>query len=151
MNKYIKILILVIIISLIALCVFNNMPLRENEIKVGNTIFTLPDGYAKSNVNEFGNINITNGNNSLSISAANNNDIIKYINEYNQSANDRNYTAIFKNFTVGDVPIYKSTLLNNSRVNHYWFVDKDKVIAISTWDAENNTDDIVLKLIESKH
>lgn len=151
MNKKIIILVLVIISLLIAFCVFTNMPLKENEIKVGNTIFTLPDGYNKSDVNNFGTVNITNGNNSLSISAADDNDIIKYTTKYNQNAIDRNYTVKFSNFTIGDMPIYKSTLLNNSKVAHYWFVDNDRVISISTWDADKNTEKNVLKLIESKH
>lgn len=151
MDKKIKILILVIIIALIAVGVITNMPLKENEIKVGNSIFTLPDGYNKSDIKEFGNENITNGTNSLSISAANNNDIVKFMKDYNQSATNRNYTVEFTNFTIGKLPIYKSTLTNNSRVTHYWFVDKDQVISISTWNEDKNTQEKVVQLIESKH
>jgi hypothetical protein len=151
MNKKIILILAIILLLIIGFCVFTNMPLKENEIKVGNTIFTLPDGYNKSDVNDFGNVNITNGNNSLSISAANDNDIIKYTTKYNQNAIDRNYSINFTNITIGNIPVYKSTLLNNSQVTHYWFVDKEQVISISTWDADKNTEKSVLKLIESKH
>ena len=142
---------IILIIALVALLIiifgahtYTNMHTLDNKVKVGNILFNLPEGY-KQISNENNKITLKNETSSIGIEYYNDNNITKYVKQYT-SQNDPGSINTTK-FTVGDISVYKSTITNDTRYIHYWFVDNNKVYTIYTWEGNNNTDTIVSKLI----
>lgn len=150
MNKKIIFGIIIVILAIImGLLIFNGQLNNDNNMKVGDTNFILPDGYSVSEVIKSGDANITNGTNSLGIIENNGSNIQKYIDKYVEKNKDRNYTTKINNFNIGGIEVYKSEIVENNETFHYWFVNNDKVYEIFTWDGNNQTDDVVFDLVKS--
>ncbi len=149
MNKKIVIGIIIVILAVIGFLTLNELTDDNNGVKVGNTNFILPDGYSVSKFIKLGDANITNGTNSIGIIERNGSNIQKYIDDYVEKNNNRNYTTKINKVNTGNIEVYKSKISENNETFHYWFINNDKVYEIFTWDGNNQTDDVVFDLIKS--
>ncbi|WP_407453399.1 hypothetical protein [Methanobrevibacter sp.] len=145
-----SILIIIIVIIIIGFATYNQFYNQNSDsIKVGETEFTIPQGYSEGILNTTGDVNLTNGSNSLIIKEYDDTDIQKHINDYINANKNRNYTTKISNLTVDKINIYKSNIVNNTNTLHYWFIKHDKVYTVVTWDGNKNTDGKVIELISS--
>ncbi|MBE6489638.1 MAG: hypothetical protein E7Z83_02140 [Methanobrevibacter sp.] len=146
-KKHYILIAAIIIILLIGFSVFNGSLNFQKEVKVGNSIFTLPNGYTEGSVNSNGDINLTNGTNAI------------FIKEYNESINScvdayknfktkNNYSIKVQEFNIDTINGYKSTISNESNT-HYWFSYNNKTYCIYSWDENNNLDTTVIELMKT--
>lgn len=149
MNK--KILLIGAIVILLVLIVgFVHYPnFNQNEqIKIDNVIFNMPAGYNETTSNISGEINITNGFNSMQISKCNESNIKDIVNEYKTYKEKNNYSVSLSNFTIDDKEVYKVDVTNDTTI-HYWFTYNGKLYSIYTWDGNDNNDNIVSEFVKS--
>ena len=125
---------------------YNMYMTEKNTIKVGNSIFDLPSGYSKEMKSNTEGI-IKNKADTIGIQEYADNNIKKYVNEYNVTKEKTGERLIIKTYKVNNTQVYKSTNMNNTRFVHYWFVNNNKVYTVYTWHDNNNTDKIVSHLI----
>lgn len=144
-NKSIIIILIIIIIAVFGAFSFNTIYNHENKVNVGDTLFSLPEGF-KEISSESNKVTIKNDTSSIAIENYNDNNITKYITEY-QTQKKNHDPITTSEFSMGDVTIYKSVITNNPRYVHYWFVENDKVYTIYTWEGNNDTDSIVVELV----
>lgn len=141
-------LILILVIIILAIGFYNLYVSLDNTVTVGDSVFVLPEGFQQSNSTS-GEIKISDGINNFTIFNYKDDDIKRYINEYNESKSKDNVSVILNNFTVGDILIYKAYSNNNTEVLHYWFIYNHKVFSIYTENGNKNTDRIVSDLVSS--
>ena len=139
--------ILVIIIGFLVFTQFSS-PSNENYIVVGNTNFTLPEGFHVGATNKLGDINITNGTCTVFISKHDSDNITTYVKGYEKSVKAQNGTITLSNVTVDNITVCKS-VNNQSGVEHFWFTKNGKVFSIYEWKNYSNFDDLVFELIRS--
>ena len=139
MNKksIVAILLIIILLLIIGFMAFNQFNNSENQIKIGNATFILPDGFHEGTPNKAGDINITNGYDT------------KYTKQYVKNKQKNNISVHMKKFTVDDAVIYKSSITNKSNSVSYWFNYNNEVYSIYCWSANKNTDKIVTDIITS--
>ena len=151
-KKFGLIIFIVILLLVIFGFMFFNQYHPENQIKVGNTIFGLPEGFHQGTNNTENDINITNGYDTLFFKECGDDNITKYINKYKKYIHDKNNnTTVVKinNFTVDNILIYKSTIVNDSSTIHYWFEYNNKTYSIYTWSGNNNYNNIVKDIVKT--
>lgn len=146
-KSYLIIIIIIVIILILGFCIYSD--LFNQKIKVGTTNFNMPNGYHEGALNEFGAINITNGTNSIFLFENNDDDIIKYVNSYEEHINDLNQTMDIINFTIDNIQIFKTNNKDNPTTVHYWFVKNNKTYDIYTWEGNEEIDSIILDIIKS--
>lgn len=148
MNKksilLIVIVIIVVIGGVIAFTTFNN----NSQVSVGNAKFKLPSGFHEGTLNSAGDVNITNGYDTVFIKEHNESNITKCLKDYKKYKRDNNRTVKISNFTVNNTLVYKTTVKNESTI-HYWFEHNGKVYSIYSWSKNNNFNDIATDLINS--
>ena len=66
-KKTYLIIVLIAIIIVMGITFLNPLTQPEGKIKVGEVNFELPDGYYEGNLNKLGDVNLTNGTNSIFI------------------------------------------------------------------------------------
>lgn len=147
MEKKYSIILVIIVLIIIGLIghvfLFNS----QKTVDVGDTCFTLPDGYSIGNLNKDGDINITNGDSDIFINEYNDNNIDKHIDKYLASVNKTNYTFEYSNFTINNNSISRVDV--EGKTVHYWFIINEKVYTIYSWNENDDLDSIVLGLIKS--
>lgn len=150
-KSILMILIVVILIVTVGFLSFNQFTNSENHVAVGDATFILPEGFYKGTPNNSGDINITNGYDTLFLKVYNDSNMTKHAKEYSTNKHKQNNNSVvkFKNFTVGDVLVCKATVVNESSTVHYWFDYHGKTYSIYTWSASNKIDNIVTDLIKS--
>ena len=79
----------------------------------------------------------------------NDNNVKKHVNDYKSYKEKSNYSISVSNFTVNNITIYKSNIVNDTNYLHYWFVYEGKVYSISTEDGNKNMDSIITELVRS--
>lgn len=146
-KKYILIIIIIIVLIAIPLAVIYTD--SSNQVQIGSNTFKLPQGFKVVDSSKSDVVNITNGYDTIYLKECGDNDITKYVNKYVKDIKDNNKTAKTKNFTVDNVIVYKSTVVNNTHTIHYWFEHNGKVYTCYTYDANKNTEDIVTDLIKN--
>lgn len=140
-------LIFVIILLVVGLIAFYNFSTQENEVKIGNSTFKLPNGYFIGNSNN--NItNLTDGTHEIYIGSYNDKNINKHVDSYVNDSMDNNRSIKISNFTVGKTLVYKSNI-KDSKTVHYWFVKNKNTYNIYSVDKNSEIDSTVIKLIES--
>ena len=136
---------------IVGLMVFYQHNDSKNQIKVGATSFTLPEGFYQGSMNDANDYNITNGYDTLFLKECGNKNISKYINEYKNYKNrgTDNKSVILNNFTVNKIVVFKSTIVNESSNFHYWFNYNNKTYSIYTLNGNSNSDNIVKNILNS--
>ena len=145
------ILIVILFLAIFGFMFFNQYNNAENQIKVGNTLFNLPEGFHQGTANKANDINVTNGYDTLFFKECGDSNITKYIKEYKNYKHEENNTTIdnINNFTVKNIVVYKSTVVNESSSIHYWFDYNNKTYSIYTWSANGNCDSIVKDIVNN--
>ena len=119
----------------------------QNNIKVGDATFTLPEGYKCVANGKYA--NITNGNGYIILQCNESSNIAQVMDSYVKNNNEHNLSLSMSNLTLGKYTVYKSVMDNNTQIVHYWFNYDNKVYEIYTRSADSNTDSIVKNLINS--
>lgn len=140
-----KILLIAIIIILLIFIGLNYIPSTQNQVKVMDTYFTIPEGY--SVIEEDSYINLTNGNDSICIEKRPITNITQDISDYKYEKSKDNYTVQLSKFYVGDTIVHKSQLDNTTNTLHYWFKINNTRYSIFTWSGNSNSDKLVSELI----
>lgn len=150
-KKYVlMILIIVILILIIGFLIYSpNFINQSKTINVGNSNFTMPEGYHMGEKNKFGAVSITNGSNSIFLLENEGTDVQGYIHSYEKILMGKNETMNVTIFNIDNMEIYKAISLNNTNNIHYFFIKNNKTYDIYTWDGNSNMDSTVIKLIGS--
>lgn len=146
-----KLLIAVIFILLIILgfIVLNQQVNNsKNQVKVGATTFSIPNGFYEGSLNSDGDVNITNGYDTFFLKECGKGNMTKYIKDYKNYKNNTTKNMSITNFTVDNTLVYKSTMLNESYIIHYWFKHDGIVYSMYTWSGNKKSDTIVSDLIK---
>lgn len=154
MNKERLILIFVIFFVLIvgAFLVFSEFSDDSNTFRLDAAKFTLPEGYHSSikitsAVAET--INITNGKNVYYVVEYKEGDLNKSIKDYVKRIESKNSSVDITVFSCGGIDVYASHIENDTHTRQFWFNNHNHLYSIYTWNADNNTDNVVKFLIES--
>ncbi|WP_296893654.1 hypothetical protein [uncultured Methanobrevibacter sp.] len=146
--KYlIIILVVILLLSVISFIVFPQISNNENTVNINGTTFHLPEGYYEGSTNYLGNVNITNGINSIFISEYNDINIANHIKDYKEFIKKQNQTVIIKEIKNNNLTIYKAENQNSSEIVHYFLVKNSKTYDIYTWDGNKNTDKLIFELV----
>jgi len=146
-NKLKIVLILLLVVIIFMSCLFY---IEHTQVKIGNSYFNLPIGCSENKIDE-NHINITNGNISLILSeySSNNTDVKKTVKYYMDSKKNESLDCELDEKIINNNPTYKTTILNNTNIVHYWFIKNDKIYEIATHDGNSKTDSIVTEIITS--
>ena len=147
-KSILMILIIIILVVVIGAFAYNQFSGQNTQLKVGSSTFNLPDGFYEVNSSMPDVVNISNGYDTFLLKECGNDDATKYAKKYVKDVKDNNQSAIIKNFTVDDVVVYKSSIVNNTHNFHYWFNHNGKAYTIGTYQGSNNMDNIVKDLIK---
>lgn len=147
-NIFIGVIIIFLILSSLLIISIND------KFNVGSTYLDLPKGYqvdssSIAHTYEYSTVNITNGENVISIYKYNDGDLSSHIDSYTNVKNRENHTLIFSNITINNINVEKSVDKNNSHIVHYWFLYDDNVYDIGTWDYDSYFDENVHLMINS--
>lgn len=151
MNKKLGIVILIIFLIIISIGVFkfNDFSNVDKTVKVGSADFTLPKGYAVGSPNQYGAVNITDGNHSIYLAEYNTTDVNKLIRDYESFVKNQNQSMKIVNLTIDNVLIKKTDNADNPLNVHYWVVKNNKTYDIYKWDDNPNMDSLVIDLVKS--
>lgn len=145
-KKYIFIGIIVIILLFVASFFTYNAQFTDNKVNIGGTNFTLPEGYHEGLKNELGATNITNGTHTVFISKYNDSYINKYKSDYYNYKTNSGKNVSNSSFTVESTEVFKSSTVDSS---NYWFLHRDNVYTIYSWENNPKMDTIVFELVQS--
>ena len=148
-KKFIIIALIIIVLLILGCFIYLDFFNQSNVIKVGNSNFTIPDGYHKGEVNEFGALSITNGSNSIYLSENNGTDVQGYINIYGNILKEKNESINVTSLNIDNFEIFKVTSVNNTNNVHYFFINNNKTYDIYTWGSNDKLDRVIINLIES--
>lgn len=149
MGNETKIIIIFLIIFIIGCIGYSQFSNQHKQIKIDDVVFSLPEGYSEAkSVNNNG-INISNGFNSMILSKCDEKNITKNINNYKTYKQKDNYSIKISNFTVDNIVIYKTVVVNKTDTIHYWFNYKNNTFTVYTLDGNKNSDKFISELIES--
>lgn len=149
MKKRSLLLIILIILLLFIIGFLLYEPNYEpNQISVGNANFEIPNGYHVGNINKLGDMNLTNGTNSIFLSARNN-DVHNEIDSLKEYFKSVNKTTILSNFTTSDKLVYKLTVSNDTLSSFYWFENNNEVYYFYNWDGIKDMDNIISNFIKT--
>ncbi len=146
-NTILIIVLVTLLIILFGAYAISTMHNHDNKVKVGEVLFNLPEGFEQIS-SENNKTTLKNTTSSIGILYYNDNNITKYVDQYTSQNDPESINT--SQFTVDNLTIYKSIIINDTRYIHYWFVDNDKVYTIYTWEGNNDTDSIVSKLITNR-
>lgn len=150
MKNRLKIILIAIVIIFVIGAVGYTQFHNHETILVGKAQFVLPQGYTHGTTNEFGNINITNGSNTIFITEYPDGDLNKHMMDYINYKKNNNFSVDIKNLTIDNLNITKVVVLNNNKtVVNYFFVKNNVAYDISSWDSNNKMDSTVVELINS--
>lgn len=142
------VILIIIVLIIIGTFTFSQLNNFENKIEVGNATFTLMEGFHKG-TDYMGDVNITNGYDTLFLKELKSNNITKNMEDYKILKEKENKTVNFSKFKVNNIEVYKSSSKTEITTFHYWFEYKNKGYTIYTWSGNSNTDKIVSDLIKT--
>lgn len=137
---------IIILLLIIGFLLFNNFSTQNSTVKIGDAVFTLPNGYKEDGVNEYGALTITNGTNSIYLVEHNDKDISKHVSEYENVTNYKNETMRIENFTMNNTLFYKTNNVDNPNTVHIWFVKNNNTYDIYKFDKNSKFQDSVMYL-----
>lgn len=151
-RKVVVIVLICIIIIGVGVFVYDNNNLNSNNLfRVGSTDFKLPENYFVGSPNQFGAVNITDGEHSIFLVEYNDTNLTKHINEYQKFIKNKNQTIGVLNFTVDGISIHKTFNVDNPNNAHYWVLKNKKIYDIYKWDENPKMDYIVSELVKSSN
>ena len=147
-KKTIIIVILSIILIIIAGLVVFSYSHNNNTIKVGQTNFNIPEGYAEVYTKN-NSANIIKGKNSIGIACYNDTNIKEHVDNYTLMKKNESINIETSEFNINNIKVFKSSAENDNSTIHYWFISNNNVYEICSWNGDSNTDNIARGLIES--
>lgn len=147
MKKYISIILIVIILLVIGFTQFSEFNKKEDTIKVGQTVFSIPQGYEIGPNDALGGNTISNGTNKISIKERNEN-ISKCLKDY---IDYHNGSVHVDNLLIDGNNISKTTHYNDTHTHHYFFVKNNKVYDFYATDGNKKMDSTVINIITSNN
>lgn len=149
-KKYVGLILIICILIIIIGFMFYSSNIVDNnsKINVGKAYFSIPKGYHVGSLNSMGDVNLSNGNNSIFLKEYPDDKIIKYMDTYIKDRKGKNESISLANCTVNNTLIYKSTNNVNGAV-HYWFVNDNKTYSIYTLNKNDVDDDMVYRMISN--
>lgn len=148
MKKSLKLSIIIIIILLLVIgFLIYQENFEKNHILVGTANFEIPEGFQEGHPNKLGDINLTNGTNSIFLSAKNDTNIHNEVNSLKEYFENENDTTQLKNFTISDKVVYKLTVSNDTFSSFYWFENNNEVYYIYNWDGIQDMDQVISNFI----
>lgn len=145
MKKYIAIIVIVIILLIIGFTQFSDFNKKEDTIKVGQTVFSLPEGYKLGPNDSLGGNTINNGTNRISIKERNEN-ITKCLEDY---IDYHNGSVHIDNIIIDGNNISKTTHYNDTNTHHYFVVKNHKVYDFYATDGNKKMDSTIINMIIS--
>ena len=142
-KKTYLIIVLIAIIIVMGITFLNPLTQPEGKIKVGEVNFELPDGYYEGNLNKLGDVNLTNGTNSIFIKKHDSDDLYKEIKDYEDT------TLTVAKFKIKDELVYKTVSDHDKYVIHYWFLKNNKVYSIYSLQKNDDIDQIATNMIKT--
>lgn len=142
MNKKIVIIGIIIAILIVGFIFYT-----QNTIKIGNSYFTIPEGYHVIDEGDY--VNLTSGNNHICLYKEIPYDSNKSISIYEKDKHKENDTLKFSNITSGDVKIIKAVSKKHPNLSHYWFVKDGNSYEAFSWHGDSGSDDILINLIKT--
>ena len=146
-NNYIILIILGILI-VVGYAYLNN-PFEPETVEIGDLKFTLPSGYHEQKTNQTGEVIIANGENKITLVKYDDKNASSHITKYEKYLKTKNQTMKLDKTKVDNTTVYKSTMKQNPKVIHYWFVKNNKTYSIYTSNANDNTESDINYLIKS--
>lgn len=147
-NSYLIIVLIGILIAT-GIVFLNTYAQPEGTIKVGDVYFGIPEGYHEGTLNQLGDVNLTNGTNSIFIKKHDSGDLYKKIKEYEEYKKTENTTVTVSNFKINDELVYKTVSDHDANVNHYWFLKNNKVYSIYSLQKNEDIDKIATNMIKT--
>lgn len=156
-KKSIIIVVIIVIILALGFVAYkeffnNNSNVNSSDAKsvqVGSINYNLPSGYHLESSDGNLSANISDGSNSLHLNVLNDDNVTKQFEDYKAEKLANNKSVTLTKFTVKDTLVYRSNIVNDTGFIHYWFAYNKKVYSISTWNGNNETDNVVSNLISS--
>lgn len=148
-KKTYLIIVLIAIIIVMGITFLNPLTQPEGKIKVGEVNFELPDGYYEGNLNKLGDVNLTNGTNSIFIKKHDSDDLYKEIKDYEDYKKTENTTLTVAKFKIKDELVYKTVSDHDKYVIHYWFLKNNKVYSIYSLQKNDDIDQIATNMIKT--
>ena len=147
MKKYIAIIVIVVVIILLFMGVtqFSEFNKKEETIKVGQAVFSLPEGYEPGTTDSLGGNTINNGTNRISIKERNEN-ITQCLDDYIDYHNGSVYV---ENILIDGNNISKTTRYNDTNTHHYFVEKNHKVYDFYATDGNKNMDSTIINMIIS--
>lgn len=153
-NKKIFLLLIAFIMCLgVSAFIFSGFSLSDN-CNVGDAFFEMPKNYqldsnSINHTDDYVSLNITNGNNIISIVEYKDNKIDDYIQNYQNRKSIENHSVETSTLKLGNDVVKKSVDTVDSNNVHYWVIKYNKVYEIYTWTADSNFDNVVKLIIGS--
>lgn len=122
---------------------------HETSVEVGDIVYNLPSGYHVGSSDRNLSANISDGSNSLYLTFFKDDNVTRHFEEYKAEKLASNKSVTLTKFSINDTLVYRSNIVDDPGFIHYWFAYNKKVYSISTWDGNNDTDQIVSNLIDS--
>ncbi len=145
-SSILSIIIIIILLLIIGFFIYERN-YKPDYIQIGTSEFEIPNGYQEGKINKLGDVNLTNGTNSIFLSVKNNTNINKESNSLKEYFENLNETATVQNLTISNKPVCKLTVSNDTLSSFYWFENNNEVYYIYNWDGINNMDSIISKFI----
>ena len=154
MNNKLYALIIILLLVVIGFLIFSgDFSNGSTTFVVGDTNFTLPDGYSIKGLNDLGDLILISddGKNPIYIAKYNNKGTVKGImKDYVSGREQLNESISVSNLTINGIEMYKSTNEKNG-ANHFWFGSKGDVYSIYTWNKNKDIDNIVIQLLSNSN
>lgn len=149
MNKKLVLIIIIVVLFAVGFIMYSSESNSGDYVKIGKSNFIMPEGFYQGQLNNLGSINLTNGSNSIFISYNNNTNMEKEVNNLKDYFEGVNSSSNIIQYNIGDVPVYKLEVVDNSKSSFYWFEHNGEVYNIYNWDGIPNMDLMFEELVRS--
>ena len=128
----------------------NDTKATQETVRVGSANFILPEGYTMGVPNNYGDVNITNGDISFFLLEYPDSSLQKHVDDYQESIGE-NQTLSISNFTCpNNMVVVKAVNDQHPNTVHYWYVYHNKTYSVYSWDY-GKLDNTVKELIQNQY